>query len=583
MNDDTWNWEGSRGRRALRDLRSELDHDLAGATDLAAVDARRLDVEELVADLDRQLARVRSAAVITLVGATGAGKSTLLNALVGRAVAVEGETRPTTRAPVVYRPLDAGVRELLDGLPGEAPVVVDYDPGPGGPWQEQILIDAPDINSVADLHREVVRMLAGRSDVLVVVLHRQSASEQASVEFVDVFAGRRGMIFVLNRADELTDHAREELVAQVRRLARERWQAPEAPVIALSARAAQTRPNTPGWAELTSELQGLVNSGILGRVRRHNCIGTVARLARVFGAARDEGAATFDELAEALPAGLSAWTSHVTAEVRERLDLRRAGIKELLWAEAARHWDGPGGWALRAGGLGALGLGAGAVLARRNPLLAAGAAAGALAADRVKGALRERRLSDASALSPAHGESEAWYREDLGRARLLAARLCGAPTALGVPGLEELQVDAHEAIEDVWSRFVERDLPAEARAGARWFVRWPVDLPVYAFCGWIVWSAAKGFYHGEFAGLDFLVNALLLLLAWLFVARSLVRAGLSAKSRSMVAALRSRLENALSEAAARRAETAEARWRASREALDRLADAEARWRSRLEG
>ena len=62
---------------------------------LTAVEARSTEIEELRADLGRQLERVRSAAVITLVGATGAGKSTLLNALVGKSVAHEGENRPT--------------------------------------------------------------------------------------------------------------------------------------------------------------------------------------------------------------------------------------------------------------------------------------------------------------------------------------------------------------------------------------------------------------------------------------------------------------------------------------------------------
>ena len=73
---------------------------------------RRPELDRLLADLDRQIARVQRAAVITLVGATGAGKSTLLNALAGRRIAQEGVDRPTTRRPVIYAPLDADVGEL---------------------------------------------------------------------------------------------------------------------------------------------------------------------------------------------------------------------------------------------------------------------------------------------------------------------------------------------------------------------------------------------------------------------------------------------------------------------------------------
>ena len=122
---------------------------------------RRAEVARQREDLESQLGRVAEAAVITLVGSTGAGKSTLLNALVGRPVATEGTSRPTTTAPVIYRPRDADVRELLDGLPGDPPRVVDYDPDAGGRWTNQILIDAPDTNSVATLHRDVVEALAG--------------------------------------------------------------------------------------------------------------------------------------------------------------------------------------------------------------------------------------------------------------------------------------------------------------------------------------------------------------------------------------------------------------------------------------
>ena len=140
--------------------------------------------------------RVQQAAVITLVGATGAGKSTMLNALAGRPIAEEGVDRPTTRRPVIYAPRDADLRDLLEGV-GEVDrepdgvAVVRYDAAPEGPWTAQILIDAPDLNSVAAEHRAVVTALAERSDVLLVVLHRQAVVEEASVSFIDAFARRR--------------------------------------------------------------------------------------------------------------------------------------------------------------------------------------------------------------------------------------------------------------------------------------------------------------------------------------------------------------------------------------------------------
>ena len=87
-----------------------------------------------------------------------------------------------------------------------------------------------------------------------------------------------------------------------------------------------------------------------------------------------------------------------------------ADVAAQLCAETARRWDGPGGWALRAGGLTSIGLGAGALLLRRNPLIAAGAASGAYAADRVQGALRDHRITDTNALIPARREFASWFQ-----------------------------------------------------------------------------------------------------------------------------------------------------------------------------
>ena len=58
--------------------------------------------------------------------------SAAVKAIVGRPVAVEGVDRPTTSAPVIYRPADADLSELTGGLPGAPPEVVTYHPAGGG-------------------------------------------------------------------------------------------------------------------------------------------------------------------------------------------------------------------------------------------------------------------------------------------------------------------------------------------------------------------------------------------------------------------------------------------------------------------
>ena len=539
-------------RVTLESLRRRLQEQLAEVAPLRAVSERRPEFDGLLADLDRQIARVQRAAVITLVGATGAGKSTLLNALAGRRIAQEGVDRPTTRQPVIYAPLDADVGELTgeavahpDGRESEgAPLVVRYDAA-SGPWTAQVLIDAPDMNSIDEQHRATVTALAERSDVLVVVLHRQSVLEEASVSFVDAFAGRRHLLFALNRSDELTPEARDALLAQIRRLAAERWQAPDAPVLAISARAAQSQPHAEGWAAFCQALQDLARDHAIRGVRRLNALGTAARLGALFGAVERDAAADLAALPADAAAGFDALGERCAADVAERLALRRADLCELLWGEAARRWDGPGGWALRTGGLAGLGLGAGAAIAARNPLLAVGTAAGALAADQVQRVLRDQRVGDAAALLPSEGEFAGWFAEALSPARVRVARLTGAPDALGLPGPDAARAAAGGAVEEAWARLIHRELPAAAEHSALRYVRWLLDLPVYALAVWVLFQVGRGFVEGTYAGVDFLLSATLLLGAYLFAVRFAVRRALAWRARRLLADVIVRTRRAL--------------------------------------
>lgn len=526
-----------RWQLRLRSLRSHLRVDLERVAPLRAVAARRSEVEALVADLDRQLERVGRTAVLTLVGATGAGKSALLNAIAGRPVAIEGVDRPTTRDPVIHAPRDADLRELLAGLEsldgGIAPKVVRYDAAASGPGA-YVLIDAPDLNSIETAHREVVRVLAERSDVLVVVLHRQSVVEDAPVSFLDPFARRRGLIFVLNRADELAPAAREALLRQIRDLADTRWGAAQAPVIATSARLAQLQPREA--MELLQCVSDTVHENELARVRRHNAAGTAAQLGELFAAVRDEVGEDLGALPDEVAKGLDDLAARIGDESASRWTLRRALLRRQLWAEASSRWDGPGGWALRAGGLGALGIGAGAALARRHPLLAAGAAVGSLAAGEVERAVERQQITAGDGLLPAAAEFTAWYREALSPARVRAARLSGDASGLALPAAETVFEAASTAVGDAWQTLLERDLPAAAERSALRFFRFPLDLPVYALAVWILYRVGEGFVSGNYTGVDFLINAALLGGAYLFAVTILVRRLLGRRARVMLGA-----------------------------------------------
>ncbi|MEE2939750.1 MAG: dynamin family protein, partial [Planctomycetota bacterium] len=532
---------GARDTLVRLDAGLRRDLDEVGVLRVVGSESARLD--ELRQDLSRQLERVQDAAVVCLVGSTGAGKSTLLNALVGREVAREGVDRPTTSAPVIYRPADADVSELVRGLPGVAPTVVSYDAADaaslGAFWRGQILIDAPDVNSVQTLHRELVGELARRSDVLVVTAHRQSIAELSAATFVDLFAGRRGMIFVLGRRDELTESSRVDLLDQLRVLARDRWQAGDAPVLAISARDGRADPAGGGLVELRAALGEIISRERLGGVRRQNAVGNVARIASLAAELSERSSRDFEGFETGLSSGAHRWVGGVVEAVDERLEVRRVDLQRMLWNDASKVWDGPGGYALRVGGLSALGLGAGAVVARRNPLLAAGIAAGSIAADRVRGAVREQRFESTSGLLPGSSEVEAIGRDAFADSRLAAEALFGDEArAAMTPTTEELDGEAARAVDEAWDRLVKVELPRVARRGVPRVLRWAIDLPVYGLAGFVLYRVVSGFARERYVGVDFIVSAAIIALAWLFVARLVVRLRLASMCSALLGGVR---------------------------------------------
>lgn len=578
-------------RDALVSLRSRLEADLDAASVVRDVAESGGSLAELRGDLDIQLDRARKAAVVCLVGSTGAGKSTLLNALVGREVAKEGIDRPTTSAPVIYRPVDADVSEILAGLPGKPPHVVTYDVeesarigGGSAFWRGQILIDAPDVNSVATVHRDVVKALSSRSDVLVVVAHRQSIAELSSATFVDLFAERRGMVFVLGRRDELDPASQASLVEQLSELRSERWRSPDAPVLTISAREGKADPEAGGIAELRAVLSDLIKEEKLGSVRRRNAVGNVARIASLGAEIADGSAQGFDDLSSALSKGAVSWCGFLVGAIHERLDVRHADLTQMLWNDAAKVWDGPGGYALRVGGLSALGLGAGAAVARRNPVLAAGLAVGSIAADRVRGAVRERQFESTSGLLPAASEIEAFQRDSFVAARLAADDLfVETHAAQMTPSESELDGHASRAVDEAWDRIVRVDLPREARRGVPAVLRWLIDLPVYALGVFVLYRVVEGFFRESYVGLDFIMSALIIGLGWLFLARILVRTRLGSKSKSLLEGVRGDIEQRIGAAAQAAIEGRLDSLRTTRDALDHIAKADQTWRSRLHG
>lgn len=555
----------------LRRLRSELEEDLARVEGLRAVRKRAGVIRALQDDLADGLGRLEDGAVVCLVGSTGAGKSTLVNALAGATIATPGVHRPTTTAPVVYAPTDLADERLAiwtdDPSLGEVRVV-RYTPRPGAPWAGQVFIDAPDVNSVAEHHRERVRTLVGTADFLLVVLHRQSIAEASPVSFLDQWADRRELLFVLGHADQLTAEAREALIAQISGIATERWGITSPRVLALSASHAVEDPTDPDFLALVAALRRLAETEVVEGVRRTRLHGTLAALRRELAGARDEASADLEALGGDVEAALAEVRLYVGEEVTRRLSARSVDLERQLVDEVGKRWRGPGGWLLRAGSVTGVGAGLGALVARSS--LAGGAvlAAGSALADRGASQLRQWRIARGDELLPASADLEDRLELALVAAQARAQRLGLGADALEI---EALQASLSDGLTDAWTSFVGRDLPEAAAGWGHAFGRFLLDAPLYALGAWMLYEVGEGYVESRYEGVPFLVDSLVIGAAYAFVERAVAGWLVARRVRQVIDDARQSFDHALGRAARRHMQRLAALLQGQREALDRLA------------
>lgn len=254
-----------------------------------AAHALGLPTEAAQAVLDVARQRVRfpgHSYVLALAGGTGVGKSSILNGLAGATVSASGVRRPTTSEPVGWVPSStrSEVEPLLSWLGVRA---IREHTGPNYPTV--VVIDLPDLDSIAPEHRARVDELLPRIDA---VLWVTDPEKYADAILHDAYLRRWGprigrQAVLLNKSDRLS----ADQLGRLRRDLEDRLrgeQLNEVPVLAGSAIGGVT-PSGSGLHELDRWLsEGAAAKEIivarLGAEVR-NAVGSLAASAGVDGTA----------------------------------------------------------------------------------------------------------------------------------------------------------------------------------------------------------------------------------------------------------------------------------------------------------
>ena len=200
----------------LVDLGPCLD-ELDGAIEAGRALGLPVAAAEGVRDEARERLGIPSDAyVLALVGGTGVGKSSLLNALAGAEVSRASVLRPTTGEAVAWigRDTDALVAPILDRL-GVGDRRVHDDPA----FERVVLLDLPDVDSVASAHRARVEELLPKVDAVAWVTDPEKyADALLHDEFFAAWLPRLArQVVLLNKVDRLLPTDARKLQADLER------------------------------------------------------------------------------------------------------------------------------------------------------------------------------------------------------------------------------------------------------------------------------------------------------------------------------------------------------------------------------
>jgi GTP-binding protein EngB required for normal cell division len=185
--------------RDVPELLDAIDLVLARASGIVPTDVLK-EAEQYASDIRKRRGFLGETLVLAVAGGTGTGKSSLVNALAGETITSVSVLRPHTDEPFAVIPQnpEPAVTVLLDTLG------ILYRHEHAG-FTKTAIIDLPDVDSIADWHRERVEDLIPRVDGVIWLFDPDKYRDPiVHDEFLAQLAEHQSQfIFALNKIDRL--------------------------------------------------------------------------------------------------------------------------------------------------------------------------------------------------------------------------------------------------------------------------------------------------------------------------------------------------------------------------------------------